>query len=79
MSETRVTLGEETKDLVDELPPDLQREVRDFARYLVETKKRPRPHRKPTFAWRGALKDLRDQYTSVELQHEITRWMGDER
>lgn len=24
-----------------------------------------------TFSWAGALRDLREQYTSVELQHEI--------
>ncbi len=26
--------------------------------------------------WRGALRDLRDKYTSVELQHKITDWWG---
>jgi hypothetical protein len=25
------------------------------------------------FRWRGALRDLKDDYTSVELQHEIVR------
>ncbi|RQW79358.1 MAG: DUF2281 domain-containing protein [Methanothrix sp.] len=24
--------------------------------------------------WRGALEDMKDQYTSVELQHKISEW-----
>lgn len=61
--------------LMEELPPELQQEVEDFARFLLETKARPvasPPRVKPTFSWAGALSDLRDQYTSVELQHEIS-------
>jgi len=27
--------------------------------------------------WRGALRDLRDKYTSVELQHKVLEWWGD--
>ncbi len=26
------------------------------------------------FSWEGALADLKDQYTSVELQHEAVYW-----
>jgi hypothetical protein len=39
----------------------------------------PEPRRpKPSFSWAGALKDLRDKYTSVELQHEISKRRVDE-
>jgi hypothetical protein len=31
----------------------------------------PRPRRKLRLDWAGALSDLRDKYTSVELQHKI--------
>jgi len=58
------------KDLVDQLPPELQQEVRDFVEFLLEKRAR-RPRSKPKFDWAGALKDLRDRYTSVELQHKI--------
>jgi hypothetical protein len=58
------------KELVEQLPPDIQREVRDFAEFLLE-KRRKRAEGKPDFKWAGALQDLRDDYTSVELQHEI--------
>ncbi|MDP2207142.1 MAG: DUF2281 domain-containing protein [Bacteroidota bacterium] len=36
-------------------------------KYQKKTKK------KPEFLWAGALSDLRAQYTSVELQHEISK------
>jgi len=55
------------------LPEELQAEVRDFARFVKDTRVR-RPHGKMKLNWRGALSDMRDEYTSVELQHEITEW-----
>ena len=65
------------KELIKQLSPELQQEVIDFAEFLQE--KREKKHReKPLFKWAGALKDLRDQYTSIELQHEISKWrIGD--
>jgi len=61
------------KDFIEQLPPDIQQDVRDFAEFLLE-KRRTTPRGKPRFDWAGALKDLHDQYTSVELQHRITEW-----
>ncbi|MGQ9631840.1 MAG: DUF2281 domain-containing protein [bacterium] len=69
-------MGKITKpleELVKELPPELQEEVRDFAEFLLE-KRRKKRRGKPRFDWAGALKELRDQYTSVELQHKISEW-----
>jgi hypothetical protein len=57
-------------EMVDELPPERQAEVRDFVEFLL-AKQRSHTRRKPHFGWAGALKDLRDEFTSVELQHEI--------
>lgn len=59
-------------ELIAQLPPELQREVQDFVESLLERRKRPKG--KPQFDWAGALKDLRGQYTSVELQHKINEW-----
>jgi len=60
-------------EVIKELPPDLQKEVEDFVRYLMA--KRENTHKgKPKFRWAGALRDLRNQYTSVELQHKIAEW-----
>jgi hypothetical protein len=64
------------EELMKQLPPDLQQEVVDFAQSLVE-KQTQKPKRKLTLAWRGALSDLRGQYTSVELQHKALEWWGD--
>ena len=59
--------------LVEQLAPKLQEQVRDFVTSLLE-KRAKKPRGKPRFDWSGALKDLRDQYTSVELQHKISEW-----
>lgn len=63
-------------ELVKQLPPDLQQEVRDFARYLLETKARPR-QKKLKMDWAGALREFRDQYTSLDLQKKALEWWGD--
>ena len=55
------------------LPPELQQEVIDFIEFLIE-KRLKRPKGKPKFNWAGALKELRQQYTSVELQHKVSEW-----
>ena len=52
------------------MPDELQTEVRDFARFLVEKMVRP-TRKKMRLDWAGALKDLRCKYTSAELQHKI--------
>jgi predicted nucleotidyltransferase len=72
--------AEELKELIDQLPPEFQEEVRDFVEFLLE-KKVLRPKREKEaelrLDWRGALRELRDKYTSVELQHKILEWWGD--
>jgi hypothetical protein len=63
-------------EIVNELSPREQAEVRDFVEFLL-AKQRSSPRRKPQFSWAGALRDMRGEYTSVELQHEITRWRSE--
>jgi len=58
--------------LIKELPPDLRQEVYSFVQSLIE-KRAAKPKGKFKLDWAGALSDLRDQYTSVELQHEILK------
>ncbi|MEW6171998.1 MAG: DUF2281 domain-containing protein [Bacillota bacterium] len=58
------------KEIIEQLPPDLQQEVKDFAEFLL-AKRAKKPCRLPKFDWAGALKDLREYYSSVELQHKI--------
>ncbi|TAK31284.1 MAG: DUF2281 domain-containing protein [Chloroflexota bacterium] len=66
------------EDRIKVLQPELRREVEDFVDFLLE-KRSAKRHGKLSFGWAGALKDLRDQYTSVELQHRISEWRIGER
>jgi hypothetical protein len=63
-------------ELMSELPPELRQEVHDFARSLLETKVRA-PRKKLRLNWAGGLREFRDKYTSLELQHKALEWWGD--
>jgi hypothetical protein len=64
---------DEVIESTKELPEELQTEVRDFARYLRDTRIQ-KPAGTMKLKWRGALRGLRDRYTSVELQHKSVEW-----
>ncbi len=64
------------EELIKELPPHLQEEVRDFAQFLADTKVRPkRKHLR--MDWAGGLREYRDQFTSLQLQKKALEWRGD--
>jgi LPS O-antigen subunit length determinant protein (WzzB/FepE family) len=63
-------------ELIQELPPDVQAEVRDFVEFLLAKRSRT-PAQKLRQDWAGVLRDVRDQYTSLELQHKALDWRGD--
>lgn len=65
------------EDRIKDLPPDLRHEVEDFVDFLID-RRVSHPKGKMKFAWEGALADLREQHTSVELQHKILEWWGDD-
>ena len=44
--------------------------------FLMEKRGR-KPKGRLKLDWKGALQDMKDQYTSVELQHKIQDWRGD--
>jgi|UniRef100_A0A7C6EBM3 AAA+ ATPase superfamily predicted ATPase len=67
---------EPLEKMIERLPPELRQEVQDFIQFLLEKRIR-KPKSKLRLDWRGALRDLRDQYNSVELQHKILEWWGD--
>lgn len=64
------------KDLLEKLPPDLQQEVKDFAEFLIDKKVRKK-QKKLRMTWAGALREYRDQFTSLELQKKAIEWWGD--
>ena len=63
-------------EIINQLPPQLQEVVKEFAEFLLE-KRGKKPGRKLRQDWAGALKDYRDQYTSLELQKKALEWRGD--
>ncbi|GAW90986.1 DUF2281 domain-containing protein [Calderihabitans maritimus] len=64
------------EEMIKELPPELQQEVKDFVQFLLE-RRAQKPGRKLRQDWAGALRDYRDQYTSLELQKKALEWRGD--
>jgi len=64
------------EEMIKELPSELRQEVEDFVQFLLEKRAR-KPKGRLKLDWRGALRDLRDQYTSVQLQHKALEWWGD--
>lgn len=62
-------------ELLPQLPPEIEREVRDFAEFLLE-KRHPHATKAMTLQWRGKLRHLRSQYSSVQLQHQILQSWG---
>ncbi|GAB4503713.1 MAG: DUF2281 domain-containing protein [Anaerolineales bacterium] len=64
------------KEIVEQLPPDLQQEVEDFVEFLL--KKRARfKQKRLRLTWAGALREFREQYTSLDLQKKALEWWGE--
>ena len=62
--------------LLKELPPESEAELRNFVELLIEKRKRQsNGHLRQD--WAGALSDLREQFTSLELQKKSLDWRGD--
>jgi hypothetical protein len=64
------------EELIRELPPALQAEVRDFVEFLL-TKRVRSSGRKLRQDWAGGLQAYRQQYTSLELQHLASKWRSE--
>ena len=63
-------------EVVEKLPPDLQREVEDFAKFLLQTRAQPKSG-KLGVEWAGALSEFRERFTSLELQKKALEWLGE--
>jgi hypothetical protein len=63
------------KSKLDELPEDLRKEVYDFMEFLLQKHGSSKAKKgKFKFDWEGGLSELKDKYTSVELQHKSLEW-----
>lgn len=63
-------------EIVEQLPPDLQQEVEDFVEFLLEKRARFKQKRL-RLTWAGALREFREQYTSLDLQKKALEWWGE--
>ncbi len=61
---------------IKNLPPALKKEVEEFVNSLLKKRKKKNDKRLRQ-DWAGALRDYRDQYTSLELQKKALEWRGD--
>ncbi len=59
---------------IEAMPTDVQREVLDFAQFLM-SKKFPEQKRKMVKqGWAGALREFKGQFTSLALQKKAQEW-----
>jgi hypothetical protein len=63
-------------ELIEELSPYGQRQVRDFVEFLL-LKRRRQAGRPLQQSWAGALTDYRHQYTALELQEKALEWLAE--
>lgn len=61
---------------IRKLPPHLQKEVEEYIDLLLKSRDQ-KSSSKLQLGWKGALRDLRSEYTSVDLQHKLLEWWGD--
>ena len=59
---------------IQQLPSNLQKEVLDFVDELIA--KVRKKDTKLSLGWAGGLKEYRDQFTALELQHKALDWWG---
>jgi hypothetical protein len=62
------------KAKLEELPEDVKVEVLDYIEFLLQKYGKGAKKRKFRFDWEGGLSELKEKYTSVELQHKALEW-----
>ena len=73
--ENKIMYEKEIKLKIRELPEDLRREVLDYIEFLLKKYKSGEIEaRKFKFDWEGGLSEIREKFTSVELQHKALEW-----
>jgi len=59
----------------ENLPKSIQSQLIEYAEFLMSKSKKNCKLRKSghdfTFSWENSLSEMKEQYTSVELQHKI--------
>ena len=74
IKEVRMDISTFTSDF-ENLPEHIQRQLIEYAEFLMSRSKQSRKRKKSshnfTFSWENGLSELKEDYTSVELQHKI--------
>jgi hypothetical protein len=66
---------EELEVKIRELPDYLKMEVLDYIEFLLKKYKGKKiGKRRFKFEWEGGLSEIREKFTSVELQHRALEW-----
>jgi hypothetical protein len=63
----------EIERLIKDLPPELIPQVEEYVVSLLQSRAK-KQGRRLCQDWAGALRDFRDQYTSLELQKKALEW-----
>ena len=61
------------EQLLKELPPEAQAEVREFVEFVIRKRQRQTKGQLRQ-SWAGALENYREQFTSLELQKKSLEW-----
>ncbi len=59
---------------INKLPEDLKKEVIDFIDFLIMKKNQDKTTEGFNFNWEGGLAEIKDKYSSVDLQHQANDW-----
>jgi len=65
----------EIESKMQELPPELKKELLDYLDFLMQKYKHSeKKTKKFKFDWEGGLSHLKNEFTSVELAHKSLEW-----
>ena len=65
----------EIESMLRELPEEFKKEVLDYIEFLIRKYQKKRiKGKKFKFDWEGGLSELKEKFTSVELQHKASGW-----
>jgi len=65
----------EIEEKMKKLPENLRREVLDYVDFLLSKYQgRENSRGRFKFDWEGGLSEIREEFTSVQLQHKALEW-----
>ena len=63
-----------TMQKIEAMPDEIQREVLDFAQFLMSRKQLRQKSRTLKQSWAGSLHEFKGQFTSLALQEKANDW-----